>query len=62
MTRVTNCANTPILEVQALDAPTASGGCVAFGAVAWTVHLAGFVIGIVYALLSRPGIAKRLRA
>lgn len=34
----------------------------AFGKVAWTVHIAGFLIGIVYALLSRPGIAKRLRA
>lgn len=30
-------------------------------AVAWPVHLAGFVSGVVFALLARPGIAKRLR-
>lgn len=34
----------------------------AFGTVAWTVHIAGFLVGILYAMLSRPGIAKRLRA
>lgn len=30
-------------------------------AVAWPVHLAGFVSGVLFALLSRPAIAKRLR-
>lgn len=30
-------------------------------AVAWPVHLAGFVSGVGFALLARPGIAKRLR-
>ena len=34
----------------------------AFGTVAWTVHIAGFLVGILYAMLSRPGIAKCLRA
>jgi membrane associated rhomboid family serine protease len=34
----------------------------AFGAVAWIVHLAGFLAGIVFALVSRPAIARRLRA
>ncbi len=33
----------------------------AFGAVAWWTHVAGFLIGIVFALLSRPAIARRLR-
>ncbi len=33
----------------------------AFGAVAWWTHIAGFVIGIVFALLSRPAVARRLR-
>lgn len=33
----------------------------AFGAVAWWTHIAGFVIGIVFALLSRPSVARRLR-
>ena len=33
----------------------------AFGAVAWWVHIAGFVAGIAFAILSRPAIAKRLR-
>jgi membrane associated rhomboid family serine protease len=33
----------------------------AFGAVAWSTHIAGFVIGIVFALLSKPAVARRLR-
>jgi membrane associated rhomboid family serine protease len=33
----------------------------AFGAVAWWTHIAGFVIGIAFALLSKPAIARRLR-
>jgi membrane associated rhomboid family serine protease len=33
----------------------------AFGAVAWWTHIAGFLIGIALALLSRPAIARRLR-
>jgi len=33
----------------------------AFGAVAWWTHIAGFLSGIVLALLSRPAIARRLR-
>jgi membrane associated rhomboid family serine protease len=33
----------------------------AFGAVAWWVHIAGFAVGIVFALLSRHAIARRLR-
>lgn len=32
------------------------------GAVAWPVHVAGFVFGVLYAFLSRPAIARRLRA
>ena len=32
-----------------------------FGAVAWSAHLAGFVIGLLIGLLARPAIAKRLR-
>lgn len=34
----------------------------AFGTVAWWAHLAGFVFGGVFAMLSRPAIAQRLRA
>lgn len=34
----------------------------AFGAVAWWTHIAGFVIGILLALMSRPAIARRLRS
>ncbi len=33
----------------------------AFGAVAWWTHIAGFLIGIVLALLSKPAVARRLR-
>ncbi|HEY0181142.1 MAG TPA: rhomboid family intramembrane serine protease [Dokdonella sp.] len=33
----------------------------AFGAVAWWTHIAGFAIGIVYALLSRGAVTRRLR-
>jgi membrane associated rhomboid family serine protease len=33
----------------------------AFGAVAWTVHLAGFIAGVLFAWMSRPAIAKRMR-
>jgi membrane associated rhomboid family serine protease len=33
----------------------------AFGAVAWWTHIAGFAVGILFALLSRPAIARRLR-
>lgn len=33
----------------------------AFGAVAWWTHVAGFLIGIAFALLSRPAVARRLR-
>jgi membrane associated rhomboid family serine protease len=33
----------------------------AFGAVVWWTHIAGFLIGIAFALLSRPAIARRLR-
>jgi len=33
----------------------------AFGAVAWAAHIAGFVFGIVFAVLARRGIAQRLR-
>lgn len=33
----------------------------AFGAVAWWAHIAGFVIGIVFALLSRGAINRRMR-
>jgi membrane associated rhomboid family serine protease len=32
-----------------------------FGAVVWWTHIAGFAIGILFALISRPGIARRLR-
>lgn len=34
----------------------------AFGAVVWWTHIAGFVIGVVFALVSRPSIARRLRS
>jgi membrane associated rhomboid family serine protease len=33
----------------------------AFGAVAWWTHIAGFAIGILFALVSRPALARRLR-
>jgi membrane associated rhomboid family serine protease len=33
----------------------------AFGAVAWWTHIAGFGVGILFALVSRPAIARRLR-
>jgi membrane associated rhomboid family serine protease len=33
----------------------------AFGAVAWSAHVAGFLFGVVFALASRTGIARRLR-
>ncbi len=33
----------------------------AFGAVAWWTHISGFLIGIVFALLWRPGLARRAR-
>ena len=33
----------------------------AFGAVAWSAHIAGFLFGIVYALFVRAAIARRLR-
>lgn len=33
----------------------------AFGAVAWWAHLTGFAFGIVFALLSRDAVARRLR-
>lgn len=33
----------------------------AFGAVAWWTHIAGFAIGIAFALLSRSAVARRLR-
>ncbi len=33
----------------------------AFGTVAWWTHIAGFLIGIVFALLMRPAVARRLR-
>jgi len=33
----------------------------AFGAVAWWTHIAGFVIGILFALVSRSALARRLR-
>jgi membrane associated rhomboid family serine protease len=34
----------------------------AFGAVAWWTHIAGFIIGIMLALLSKPAVARRLRS
>ena len=33
----------------------------AFGAVAWSAHIAGFLFGIVFALLTKASIARRLR-
>ena len=33
----------------------------AFGAVAWSAHLAGFAFGGVFALVARAGIARRMR-
>lgn len=33
----------------------------AFGEVAWSAHVAGFAFGVVFALLARGGIARRLR-
>ena len=33
----------------------------AFGAVAWSAHVAGFAFGVAFALLSRGAIARRLR-
>ncbi|GAA5083253.1 rhomboid family intramembrane serine protease [Lysobacter panacisoli] len=33
----------------------------AFGAVAWSAHLAGFAFGGVFALIARAGIARRMR-
>ncbi|MCK9537623.1 rhomboid family intramembrane serine protease [Dokdonella sp.] len=33
----------------------------AFGAIAWWTHVSGFAIGVLFALLSRPAIARRLR-
>ena len=33
----------------------------AFGAVAWAAHVAGFLFGVLFALLVRAGIARRLR-
>jgi membrane associated rhomboid family serine protease len=33
----------------------------AFGAVAWTVHIAGFLLGALFALASRPALARRQR-
>jgi membrane associated rhomboid family serine protease len=33
----------------------------AFGAVAWSAHLAGFAFGVVFAMLVRAAIARRMR-
>ena len=33
----------------------------AFGAVAWSAHIAGFLFGVIYALFVRAAIARRLR-
>ena len=33
----------------------------AFGAVAWSAHIAGFMFGVLYALVARAAIARRLR-
>ena len=33
----------------------------AFGAVAWAAHIAGFAFGVVFALVVRADIARRLR-
>jgi membrane associated rhomboid family serine protease len=32
-----------------------------FGAVVWWTHIAGFALGVVFALISKPAIARRLR-
>ena len=32
-----------------------------FGAVVWWTHIAGFAVGVLFALVSRPAIARRLR-
>ncbi len=32
-----------------------------FGAVAWSAHLAGFVVGLILGAIARPAIARRLR-
>ena len=32
-----------------------------FGAVVWWTHIAGFLVGIMFAVMSRPSIARRLR-
>lgn len=32
-----------------------------FGAVAWSAHVGGFVLGVLFGLLARPSIARRLR-
>jgi len=34
----------------------------AFGAVVWWTHIAGFLIGILFALIARPAVARRLRS
>jgi membrane associated rhomboid family serine protease len=34
----------------------------AFGAVAWGAHIAGFAAGLLFALVSKPAIARRLRS
>ena len=34
----------------------------AFGAVAWWAHVAGFAAGLLFALVSKPAIARRLRS
>ena len=33
----------------------------AFGAVAWWAHLSGFLLGVMFALLAKPAVARRLR-
>lgn len=33
----------------------------AFGAVVWWTHIAGFLIGFLFAMISRPAVARRLR-
>jgi len=33
----------------------------AYGAVAWWTHIAGFGFGILFALISKPAVARRLR-
>ncbi len=33
----------------------------AFGAVAWWTHIVGFLLGILFAIVARPSIARRLR-